>query len=71
MQWWLLPQFGHFAFFRYSRIGNTTTTITSGDIEFSFVEGKSAVLANAFPSNDSIEANDTTGEYTFTVKMNK
>ena len=58
-----------FAFFTYSRTGETTTVITSGDIEFSYIEGKSATLANAFPVADSIGATDTTGEYTFDVRM--
>ena len=58
-----------FAFFTYSRVGETTTTITSGDIEFSFIEGEDASLANAFPVSDSIGAQDTTEEYTFTVNM--
>ena len=57
------------AFFTYSRIGNNLTTITSGDIEFSFVEGKSATLTNAFPVSDTVGAADTTGEYTFDVKL--
>ena len=58
-----------FAFFTYSRTGETTTTITSGDIEFSFIEGSNASLVNAFPVSDSVGAGDTTGEYTFDVKM--
>ena len=58
-----------FAFFTYSRVGQTTTTITSGDIEFSFKEGESAGLANAFPVSDSVGANDTSEEYTFTVNL--
>jgi len=58
-----------FAFFTYSRVGQTTTTITSGDIEFSFIEGTNAFLTDAFPVSDSVGANDATGEYTFDVKM--
>ena len=58
-----------FAFYTYSRTGTTTTTITSGDIQFSFIEGKDASLTNAFPVSDSVGANDTTGEYTFDVSM--
>ena len=58
-----------FAFFTYSRVGQTTTTITSGDIEFSFIEGEDASLANAFPVSDSVGANDTSEEYTFTVNL--
>ena len=58
-----------FAFFTYSRVGETTTTITSGDIEFTYDEGASAGLANAFPISDSVGAVDTAGEYTFTVNM--
>ena len=58
-----------FAFFTYSRTGQTTTTITSGDIEFSFIEGTNAFLTDAFPVSDSVGANDATGEYTFDVKM--
>ena len=58
-----------FAFFTYSRVGNTTTTITSGDIEFTYKEGDNASLPNAFPVSDSVGAQDTTGEYTFDVKM--
>jgi len=52
-----------FAFFTYSRVGNTTTTITSGDIEFTYKEGEDASLANAFPVSDSVGANDTSEEY--------
>lgn len=59
-----------FAFFTYSRVGQTKTTITSGDIEFSFIEGESASLTNAFPVSDSVGAVDTKGEYKFDVKMN-
>ena len=58
-----------FAFFTYSRVGNTTTTITSGDIEFTYKEGEAASLANAFPVSDSVGANDTSEEYTFTVNL--
>ena len=58
-----------FAFFTYSRTGQTTTTITSGDIEFSFIEGTNAFLTDAFPVSDSVGANDASGEYTFDVKM--
>ena len=58
-----------FAFFTYSRVGNTTTTITSGDIEFTYKEGDDASLANAFPVSDSVGAQDTSEEYTFTVNM--
>ena len=58
-----------FAFFTYSRTGNTTTTITSGDIEFTYEEGDSASLANAFPVSDKVGAQDTSEEYTFTVNM--
>ena len=58
-----------FAFFTYSRTGETTTTITSGDIEFSFIEGDSAELTNAFPVSDTVGANDTSGEYEFDVKL--
>ena len=58
-----------YAFFTYSRVGNTTTTITSGDIEFTYKEGEDASLANAFPVADSVGANDTTEEYTFTVNL--
>ena len=56
-----------FAFFTYSRTGQTTTTITSGDIEFTYKEGEDAGLANAFPVKDSIGAQDTSEEYTFFV----
>jgi len=59
-----------FAFFTYSRTGNTKATIISGDIEFSYIEGKSATLTNAFPVADSIGAIDETGEYDFQVKLN-
>jgi len=59
-----------FAFFTYSRTGNTKATIISGDIEFSYIEGDSAELTNAFPVADSIGAIDTTGEYDFQVKLN-
>jgi len=59
-----------FAFFTYSRTGNTKATIISGDIEFSYIEGKSAELTNAFPVSDEIGAIDETGEYTFQVKLN-
>jgi len=59
-----------FAFFTYSRTGNTKATIISGDIEFSYIEGDSAELTNAFPVDDEIGAIDTTGEYDFQVKLN-
>jgi len=59
-----------FAFFTYSRTGNTKATIISGDIEFSYIEGDSAELTNAFPVSDEIGAIDETGEYTFQVKLN-
>jgi len=59
-----------FAFFTYSRTGNTKATIISGDIEFSYIEGKSAELTNAFPVDDEIGAIDETGEYDFQVKLN-
>jgi len=59
-----------FAFFTYSRTGNTKATIISGDIEFSYIEGDSAELTNAFPVKDSIGAVDETGEYDFQVKLN-
>ena len=58
-----------FAFFTYSRVGTTTSTIISGDIEFTFEEGASAGLANAFPVSDSVGAKDTSEEYTFTVNL--
>jgi len=58
-----------FAFFTYSKVGNTTSTITSGDIEFTYKEGDSASLENAFPVSDTIGANDETDEYTFTVNL--
>ena len=58
-----------FAFFTYSRVGSTTSTVISGDIEFSYIEGESATLTNAFPVKDSIGAIDETGEYEFQVKM--
>ena len=58
-----------FAFFTYSRVGNTTTTITSGDIEFTYEEGDDASFANAFPVSDKVGAQDTSEEYTFTVNM--
>ena len=58
-----------FAFFTYSRVGNTITTITSGDIEFTYKEGEDASLANAFPVSDLVGANDTSEEYTFTVNL--
>ena len=58
-----------YAFFNYSRVGNTTNTITSGDIEFTFKEGDSANLSNAFPVSDEIGANDETEQYTFTVNL--
>ena len=58
-----------FAFFTYSRVGNTTTTVTSGDIEFTYKEGEDAGLANAFPVSDTVGAQDTTKEYTFTVNI--
>lgn len=56
-----------YAFFSYSRVGETTNTITSGDIQFSYVEGDTATLINAFPVSDQIGAADETGAYTFTV----
>jgi len=58
-----------YAFFTYSRVGDTTTTITSGDIEFTYKEGDNASLANAFPVSDSVGAQDTSEEYTFTVNL--
>ena len=58
-----------FAFFTYSRTGETTTTITSGDIEFTYKEGEDAGLANAFPVSDEVGAQDESEEYTFTVNM--
>jgi len=59
-----------FAFFTYSRTGNTKATIISGDIEFSYIEGESAELVNAFPVSDEIGAIDESGEYDFQVKLN-
>ena len=59
-----------FAFFTYSRTGNTKATIISGDIEFSYIEGDSAELTNAFPVDDEIGAIDESGEYDFQVKLN-
>ena len=59
-----------FAFFTYSRVGNTKATIISGDIEFSYIEGKSAELTNAFPVADEVGAIDESGEYDFQVKLN-
>jgi len=59
-----------FAFFTYSRTGNTTATIISGDIEFSYIEGDSAELTNAFPVADEVGAIDETGQYLFEVSMN-
>ena len=56
-----------YAFFSYSRVGETTNTITSGDIQFSYTEGADAKLENAFPVADSVGAADETGAYTFTV----
>ena len=56
-----------YAFFSYSRVGETTNTITSGDIQFSYVEGSEAKLENAFPVSDEIGAADETKPYTFTV----
>ena len=56
-----------YAFFSYSRVGETTNTITSGDIQFSYVEGDTATLKNAFPVADAVGAADETGAYTFTV----
>lgn len=56
-----------YAFFSYSRVGETTNTITSGDIQFSYVEGTTAVLTNAFPVADAVGAADETKPYTFTV----
>ena len=58
-----------FAFFTYSRVGSTTSTVISGDIEFSYIEGESATLTNAFPVKDSVGAIDEAGEYEFQVKM--
>ena len=58
-----------FAFFTYSRIGETTTTIISGDIAFTYKEGDDASLANAFPVSDLVGAQDETEEYTFTVSL--
>jgi len=58
-----------FAIFNYSRLGETSSTIQSGDIEFSFIEGDSILLENAFPVSDSIGAVDTKNAYQFTVKM--
>ena len=58
-----------FAFFSYSRVGQTTTTVTSGDIEFTYKEGEDAGLANAFPISDEVGAQDESEEYTFTVNM--
>ena len=56
-----------YAFFSYSRVGETTNTIISGDIQFSYVEGTTATLKNAFPVADAVGAADETGAYTFTV----
>ena len=57
-----------YAFFSYSRVGTTTNTITSGDIQFTYEEGENSVtLKNAFPVADSVGAADETGAYTFTV----
>lgn len=58
-----------YAFFSYSRVGETTNTITSGDIQFSYTEGAEAKLENAFPVVDSIGAAETATDkvYTFTV----
>lgn len=56
-----------YAFFSYTRTGTTTSTITSGDISFSYVEGSDAILSNAFPVADSVGAADETDPYTFTV----
>lgn len=59
-----------FAFFNYSRTSTSMTTITTGDLEFSYIEGASATLPNAYPVSDNIGANDTNGEYDFRVSMN-
>ena len=59
-----------YAFFSYSRTGETTSTITSGDISFTYTEGAEATLENAFPVADAIGAVDNKGVYTFTVKGN-
>ena len=58
-----------FAFFTYSRTGETTTTIIAGDVEFSYTEGSSVGLSNEFPVSDETGAADPNNEYTFTVKM--
>lgn len=60
---------GTFAFFRFSNTSLTSSTIISGEIEFSYLEGTSAILATAFPIPDSVGAIDTTGEFSFEVKM--
>lgn len=56
-----------YAFFSYSRTGTTTSTITSGDISFTYLEGAEASLTNAFPVADQYGAADTTGAYKFSV----
>lgn len=56
-----------YAFFSYSRTGTTTSTITSGDISFTYLEGAEATISNAFPVSDQYGAQDTTGAYKFSV----
>ena len=58
-----------FAFFNYSRTGETTNTVKSGDISFTYSEVESVTLENAFPVEDSIGANDP-NVYEFSVSGN-
>lgn len=56
-----------YAFFTYSRTGNTSNTIQSGEISFTYKEGADVTLSNVFPVADSIGATQTDDVYSFDV----
>lgn len=59
-----------FAFFSYSRTGTTKTTITTGDIEFSYFERENNLtISDQYPLADSIGSVDANNMYKFEVRM--
>lgn len=59
-----------FAFFNYSKIGRTKTTITTGDLEFSYFEAKDhVIITDQYPLADEYGKNDSSHDYKFEVGL--
>lgn len=51
-----------FAFFNYTRVGETTNQFTTGKVTFTYADGQDVTLTNVFPVTNTTATAEVTGE---------